>query len=441
MASSHPGLLKPRGPSGSDNADAHANGATNTYGGENGSHDEDEDEDDADFANLVARHGKLQAEISEKFPTMVTASQSLPRSMSPPPPKVAPSNEPRKLHSPTPAPLSAHGLSPPLAAAAVEGSGSSGRARAPSVNAVGRIGFNPQAAVQVQSPDSGSGGTKKDIPRPVSSSPLASPPNDGVDMVGAGVDASKSAVTDVVQTNADAAEGLYILPADGRIVNREGRGGGEQNMQDHDQETTSPPSSASTVLEGGLAVGRLDDASGGGAAADDRDTADESASSSRPVASNTMTNEESSAGDDGSLSNDAGGNADGTNIGSNSGTGTGGEDGGNLDEATGVSFTTAKFNPLDSLPGIEPDSEAESDEGWMEDTEPPYGFVTQVEYEAIQQVPAADDPDVRDLFLRLCQYFRGKHPLEEIMWRENLSRQQLVGVLSSFSSILTRIVR
>ena len=381
---------------------------------------------------------------------MVTASQSLPRSVSPPPPKGAPSNEPRKLHSPTPAPLPAQGLSPPLAAAAGGGSGSSGRARAPFVNSVGRIGFNPQAAVQVQpqSPDSGSGGTKKGIPRPASSSPLASPPNDGVDMVGAGVDAGvdvgESAVTDVVQTDADAAEGLHVLPANGGIATREGRGGGEQNMQDHDQETTSPPSSTSNVLEDGLAIGRLDDAGGASAAGAVRDTADESASSSRPVASNTMPNEESSAGDDGSRSDDTGGNADGANEDSNSGTGTGdvgGEDGGNLDEATGVSFTTARFNPLDSLPGIEPDSEAESDEGWMEDTEPPYGFVTQVEYEAIQQVPAADDPDVRDLFLRLCQYFRGQHPLEEIMWRENLSRQQLVGVLSSFSSILTRIVR
>eukprot|EP00729_Bicosta_minor_P022174 gene22174-1039_t len=98
----------------------------------------------------------------------------------------------------------------------------------------------------------------------------------------------------------------------------------------------------------------------------------------------------------------------------------------------------------DSLHGIEPDSEAESgdDDGWLEDTEPPYGFVTGAEFEAIKAVPAAaDDPDVLDLFLRLCQYFRGQHPLEEIMWRENLSRQQLAGVLSSFSGILTRITR
>ena len=98
----------------------------------------------------------------------------------------------------------------------------------------------------------------------------------------------------------------------------------------------------------------------------------------------------------------------------------------------------------DSLHGIEPDSEAESgdDDGWLEDTEPPYGFVTGAEFEAIKAVPAAaDDPDVLDLFLRLCQYFRGQHPLEEIMWRENLIRQQLAAVLSSFSGVLTRITR
>ena len=96
-----------------------------------------------------------------------------------------------------------------------------------------------------------------------------------------------------------------------------------------------------------------------------------------------------------------------------------------------------------SMHELEFDSESGDDEndGWMEDTDPPYGFVTQTEYDAIKQVPAASDHEMLDLFLRLCQYFRGEHPLEEVMWRENLSRQQLGKLLSSFSEVLTRITR
>ena len=43
------------------------------------------------------------------------------------------------------------------------------------------------------------------------------------------------------------------------------------------------------------------------------------------------------------------------------------------------------------------------------------------------------------LFLRLCPYFRGKHTLEEIMYRENLSRAQLTEILKKFSAVVRTV--
>lgn len=41
----------------------------------------------------------------------------------------------------------------------------------------------------------------------------------------------------------------------------------------------------------------------------------------------------------------------------------------------------------------------------------------------------ADDTPLDRLFARLCQYGRGRHHLEEIMWRENLTREDILSVL------------
>jgi hypothetical protein len=68
-----------------------------------------------------------------------------------------------------------------------------------------------------------------------------------------------------------------------------------------------------------------------------------------------------------------------------------------------------------------------------------YEHVTSAEYRAILRLPAAKDPDGLDRFLRLCQYFRGGHPLEEIMWRENLRRPLLMEVLEAFAPVLTQV--
>jgi hypothetical protein len=43
------------------------------------------------------------------------------------------------------------------------------------------------------------------------------------------------------------------------------------------------------------------------------------------------------------------------------------------------------------------------------------------------------------LFLRLCPYFRGRHNFEEIMWRENISREEFMKVLERYNSLLVTV--
>lgn len=60
------------------------------------------------------------------------------------------------------------------------------------------------------------------------------------------------------------------------------------------------------------------------------------------------------------------------------------------------------------------------------------------EYEQ-RHIASLDDgsPQYR-LLKRVVRYFRGTHPLEEIMWRENIERIDLVQVLDKFKSILVQ---
>ncbi|CAB4043346.1 Hypothetical predicted protein [Paramuricea clavata] len=46
------------------------------------------------------------------------------------------------------------------------------------------------------------------------------------------------------------------------------------------------------------------------------------------------------------------------------------------------------------------------------------------------------DPDDLKLFTRLCRYFSGNHHLEEIMYYENLRRNQLLTLLEKFRKVL-----
>lgn len=50
-----------------------------------------------------------------------------------------------------------------------------------------------------------------------------------------------------------------------------------------------------------------------------------------------------------------------------------------------------------------------------------------------------DDTSTYRLFKRLCIYFRGQHHLEEIMWRENVERGDLLTTLEKYKSVLVQV--
>eukprot|EP00041_Stephanoeca_diplocostata_P031544 m.984460 g.984460 ORF g.984460 m.984460 type:complete len:67 (-) comp23980_c0_seq2:64-264(-) len=52
---------------------------------------------------------------------------------------------------------------------------------------------------------------------------------------------------------------------------------------------------------------------------------------------------------------------------------------------------------------------------------------------------AQEDPATLDMFLRLCRFFRGSHTIEEMMWREGLSRTDVLHTIDVFSSVLYTI--
>jgi len=52
----------------------------------------------------------------------------------------------------------------------------------------------------------------------------------------------------------------------------------------------------------------------------------------------------------------------------------------------------------------------------------------------------ADDSPEYSLLKRLCIYFRGKYDIEEIMWRENVDRNELLTVLETYKDILVRCI-
>jgi len=47
-----------------------------------------------------------------------------------------------------------------------------------------------------------------------------------------------------------------------------------------------------------------------------------------------------------------------------------------------------------------------------------------------------DNSLVYQNFRRLCGYFRGKHDIEEILWRGNIDREDLDKILKTYSDIL-----
>ncbi|NP_001083270.1 NPR3-like, GATOR1 complex subunit L homeolog isoform X1 [Xenopus laevis] len=62
--------------------------------------------------------------------------------------------------------------------------------------------------------------------------------------------------------------------------------------------------------------------------------------------------------------------------------------------------------------------------------------LSQIEREAILNIPAAQNQEDLKMFARLLHYFRGRHHLEEIMYNENMRRSQLLMLFDKFRSVL-----
>jgi len=58
------------------------------------------------------------------------------------------------------------------------------------------------------------------------------------------------------------------------------------------------------------------------------------------------------------------------------------------------------------------------------------------ERESIYQVPAAQNPQDLNFFAKLCQYFDGKHHLEDIIHRENVKRSDILAIIDKFRDVL-----
>ena len=61
------------------------------------------------------------------------------------------------------------------------------------------------------------------------------------------------------------------------------------------------------------------------------------------------------------------------------------------------------------------------------------------QYERAYLDQIANDTPVFKLFKRLCPYFHGKHHIEEIMWREKVSRKAIFSVLANYGDVLVTV--
>ncbi|XP_027228849.1 GATOR1 complex protein NPRL3 [Penaeus vannamei] len=63
-------------------------------------------------------------------------------------------------------------------------------------------------------------------------------------------------------------------------------------------------------------------------------------------------------------------------------------------------------------------------------------FLSPAEKEMVMKVEAAQNPEDLKLFAKLCVYFRGRHHLEEMMYRANLWRSELLQAIDKFRQVL-----
>jgi nitrogen permease regulator 3-like protein len=61
------------------------------------------------------------------------------------------------------------------------------------------------------------------------------------------------------------------------------------------------------------------------------------------------------------------------------------------------------------------------------------------QYERAYLDQIANNTPVFNLFKRLCPYFHGKHHIEEIMWREKVSRKAIFSVLANYGDVLVTV--
>lgn len=62
------------------------------------------------------------------------------------------------------------------------------------------------------------------------------------------------------------------------------------------------------------------------------------------------------------------------------------------------------------------------------------------QYESAYLESIADETPVFQLFKRLAPYFRGRHTVEEIMWRETTSRAAIQSVFATYSNVLVSVL-
>ena len=65
---------------------------------------------------------------------------------------------------------------------------------------------------------------------------------------------------------------------------------------------------------------------------------------------------------------------------------------------------------------------------------------SQASFESAYLASIADDTPVYHMFKRLSPYFHGKHHVEEIMWRETVSRKAIQSVFATYSNVLVSVL-
>ncbi|CAN8002936.1 unnamed protein product [Ixodes hexagonus] len=103
--------------------------------------------------------------------------------------------------------------------------------------------------------------------------------------------------------------------------------------------------------------------------------------------------------------------------------------------ATSQSDFSGSVPSEDSMVGS-PSQSSQSSKCASDEDLSPADSLSWEEQEAVNRIPAYRNLEDRQLFVRLCPMFRGKHHLEEIMYEENVRRSHLLALLDKFREVL-----